>query len=82
MESVFSHQKVNLGRQLELDVARTLAVVFMVLVHVITHIVEYPLPENASTHINFVVRLPRRRIHVAVGSWYRLFKKDFCLLFI
>jgi uncharacterized membrane protein len=61
LESVFSPQKVNLGRQLELDVARTLAVVFMVLVHVFTLFVEYPLPETASTHINFLVRLPRRR---------------------
>jgi uncharacterized membrane protein len=31
MESIFSTQKVNCGRQLELDLARGLAIVFMVL---------------------------------------------------
>lgn len=51
MESIFSPQKVNLGRQLELDVARGLAIVFMVLIHSFELFMEHPFPNTASTHI-------------------------------
>lgn len=51
MENILSRQKVNCGRQLELDIARALAVVFMVLVHVYELFIGHPLPDTVSTRI-------------------------------
>jgi hypothetical protein len=51
LENLFSHEKVNCGRQLELDIARGLAIAFMVLVHVFELFVETPFPETVSTHV-------------------------------
>lgn len=51
MESIFVAHKVNTGRQLELDVARGLAIVFMVLVHVFELFVGHPFPNTVSTYI-------------------------------
>jgi uncharacterized membrane protein len=51
MESIFSPQKVNYERQLELDIAKGLAIAFMILVHVFELFTEYPFPETISTYI-------------------------------
>jgi uncharacterized membrane protein len=51
MENILSPQKINCGRQLELDIARALAIVFMVLVHMFELFIEHPFPNTVSTHI-------------------------------
>lgn len=51
MEGIYSVQKVNCGRQLELDVARGLAIAFMVLVHVFELFIGEPFPRTASSYI-------------------------------
>lgn len=51
MENIYTSQKINSGRQLELDIARGLAIAFMVLVHIFELFIIRPFPNTASTHI-------------------------------
>ncbi|OQB16073.1 MAG: Acyltransferase family protein [Firmicutes bacterium ADurb.Bin193] len=51
MENIFSSQKVNCGRQSELDIAKGLAIAFMVLVHTFELFSGDPFPQTASSHI-------------------------------
>ena len=50
IQNLFADKKVNTGRQVELDIAKGLAIVFMIFVHVIT-ILEYFNADLSSTYL-------------------------------
>ncbi|MGI6366434.1 MAG: acyltransferase family protein [Bacillota bacterium] len=50
-KALFSRNLVNKGRQVELDVVKGLAIVFMVLVHCLEEYTVWPLPGTLSTYI-------------------------------
>lgn len=49
--AIFSLEQANKGRQLELDLMKGLAIVFMLLVHCFEEFSAWPLPKSISTYI-------------------------------
>ena len=77
MAGLFSNEKINTGRQVELDIAKALSIIFMIFLH--TVMVVSGFNNSISPAYDFIIGnvlegLRSSGFHVLYGSWYCLFK--------